>query len=369
MTQINTVIVLRNDQTTNWENSDYVLLKGEVGIGYLDNGNVIAKLGDGEHTWKELKQLEGVFEEDLTLTYDFGKYTTKNGFVVAPAAGKTTSEWLLDALSEIKEPIIVQPSVTLSATTVGGGKEIGSYISAIKWDGTFTDGSYEYCSSENTAETVTGLAAENLSWDITNDKDKQTATTEDGTFVIDGGIQLDSETSKTYATVTAKYTLDASNAYTPLNNVGQSTSGKIENIAETTLTAEATATSYRKPFYGVLTPDQAIDVEALTSTIIRELPNSGNSTKGLPKTIEVPAGSQMVIFAAKADTYKSLTATDDKAMNAEVSFTKVAKAVSVEGANGFTAVDYDIWYVDWNPEKVAGYTGIGSAKKLTLKWA
>ena len=119
----------------------------------------------------------------------------------------------------------------------------------------------------------------------------------------------------------------------------------------------------------MLTPDQAIDVEALTSTIIRELPNSGTSTKGLPKTIEVPAGSQMVIFAAKADTYKSLTATDDKAMNAEVSFTKVAKAVSVEGANGFTAVDYDIWYVDWNPEKVAGYTGIGSAKKLTLKWA
>lgn len=47
---INTIIVLRNDQTTNWESSSVVMLKGEVGIGYLENGNVIAKLGDGEHS-------------------------------------------------------------------------------------------------------------------------------------------------------------------------------------------------------------------------------------------------------------------------------------------------------------------------------
>ena len=37
---INTIIVLRNDQTTNWESSSVVMLKGEVGIGYLENGNV-----------------------------------------------------------------------------------------------------------------------------------------------------------------------------------------------------------------------------------------------------------------------------------------------------------------------------------------
>ena len=209
---INTVIVLRNDQTTNWESSEHVLLKGEVGIGYLDNGNVIAKLGDGVHTWKELKQLEGVFENDLTLTYNFGKYTTKNGFVIAPAAGKTTSEWLLDALSEVKEPTIVQPKITLGASTVGGG-EIGSYISAIKWNGTFTDGSYEFCSSEKSSSKATGIKAENVSWNISNDYDDQTANTEDGTFTLAGdGIQIDSEESKVYATVTAKYTLDATNA-------------------------------------------------------------------------------------------------------------------------------------------------------------
>ena len=58
---INTIIVLRNDQTTNWESSSHVMLKGEVGIGYLENGNVIAKLGNGVDTWKDLPQIEGVF--------------------------------------------------------------------------------------------------------------------------------------------------------------------------------------------------------------------------------------------------------------------------------------------------------------------
>ena len=70
----------------------------------------------------------------------------------------------------------------------------------------------------------------------------------------------------------------------------------------------------------------------------------------------------MVIFAAKAGAYSSLTATDDKAMNATVGFTKVASAVQVKGANDFAATAYDIWYVDWQ-------AGIGSAKQLTLKWA
>ena len=48
-------------------------------------------------------------------------------------------------------------------------------------------------------------------------------------------------------------------------------------------------------------------------------------------------------------------------MNAGVTFTKVENAVKVEGANGYTAVDYDMFYVDWN-------AGIDAAKKLVLTW-
>lgn len=353
---INTVIVLRNDKTTAWEKSEYVLLEGEVGIGYLEGGNVIAKLGDGKKTWADLPQIEGVLEKDLILTYNFGRHTTSNGFVNAGGKGMTTRQWLEDALSETKEPVITQPTFTLTAAGTGAGGEIGTYITALTWNGETTYGSYEY-------GPATGLSASNRTWSIKNSIDSQTATTEDGTFTLasDKKIQLTQESSKTYATVSGTYTLDASGAADPFNNVGVATTGKITDMSDT-IVANVSATAYRKPFYGVLTPDDVVDTSALTSKIIRDLPNSGTKTKGLPGSIAVPAGSQMVIFAAKAGTYSSLTATDDKAMNATVTFEKKAKAVKVEGANSFEATDYDVWYVNWG-------AGIGSAKQLTLKWA
>lgn len=359
---IDTVIVLRNDQTTNWESSSHIMLAGEVGIGYLENGNVIAKLGDGEHSWKDLPQIEGVFEKELTLTHDFGRYKTSNGFVKTDdAKGLTTSQWLIHALSETKAPTITQPTFELTATGTGDGGEIGTYITALNWNGTATYGSYEY-------GPATGLSGSNVTWSIKNNKDSQTASTEDGSFALTERIQLTQEASTEYATITADYALDASSAADPLNNIGEATTGKIESKSGT-LTAKVNAKSYRKPFYGVLAAGEALDIANLTSAVIRDLPNSGTSNGGFPSSIDVPVGSQMVIFAAKAGVKKSLTATDNKAMNAEVGFTKVANAVKVEGANGFEAVDYDIWYVDWNPDKAPGYTGIGSAKQLKLTWA
>ena len=364
--QINTVIVLRNDQTTAWESSEHVMLAGEVGIGYLPNGNVIAKLGDGVHTWSSLKQLEGVLENDITLTYNFGRHTIQNGSVNAGGKGMTTSQWLIDALSEIKEPNIIKPNASLSASAVGGG-EIGSYITGLKWDGSVSYGSYEYGSVGHVGQSASGLSSSDVSWAISNSHDIQTAATEDGTFTLgDNKIQIDSESSKEYAQITGVCTLDVTNARTPINNVGNATEGKITGFSDgntqKSITASVSASSYRKPFWGVLAPADVLDVDNLTSAAIRRLSNSGTSNKGLPSSIAVPAGSQMVIFAAKAGVYSSLVAKDAAAMNAVVSFEKAANAVAVEGANGFTAAAYDIWYVNWG-------AGIGSAKQLNLTWA
>ena len=119
--QINTIIVLRNDSTTNWASSAYVLLSGEVGVGYMTvektiNGETknvkvpIIKVGDGVNTWENLPQAEGVFEDDLTLTYNFGRYTTNTaGYVEAGGKGMTTSEWLTHALSNVQNPTVTEP--------------------------------------------------------------------------------------------------------------------------------------------------------------------------------------------------------------------------------------------------------------------
>lgn len=373
---INTVIVLRNDQTTNWENSEYKLLKGEVGIGYLENGNVIAKLGvDGQTAWKDLPQIEGVFEEELTLTHDFGRYQTANGFVkTTDAKGMTTSQWLIHALSETKDPEVIEPTFGLTASA--GAAEIGSYITTLNWTASTGYGSYEYGPATN-------LSYANRKWEITNSFDEQSVIVAKGTadttaasinnnntgsyagsFTLTGGIQLDQEAKKEYATITGTYELDASSATTPLNNIGVGVESKKITSKSGSLTATVETTAYRKPFWGVLPAGSALDITKLTSAAIRGLSKSGTATKGLPSgtgKLAVPVGSQMVIFAAKAGTYKTLTATDDKAMNATVTFEKVANAVKVEGANGFEAVNYDIWYVDWK-------AGIGSEKLLTLKW-
>jgi hypothetical protein len=367
MAQINTVIVLRNDQSTAWETSDCVMLKGEVGISYLDNGNVIAKLGDGYNTWKDLPQIEGVFEDEFTLTHNFGRYKTSNGFVkTTDAKGKTTSQWLVHALSETKEPTITQPTFTLTVGATGKNGEIGSYITALTWDGTTTYGKYEY-------GPATGLSATNRTWAISNSVDNQTSNKEDGTFslISDKYIQLTQETEKTYATITAAYTLDASGAADPVNNVGATTTGKITDKSGT-ITKEIKSTAYRRPFYGVLAPSNMVEIESLTSDVFRNgyrdgIFSAGTATRGLPGSITVDKGAQMVIFAAKAGTYSSLSAIDELANKATVSFEKKINAVKIKGDNNFVTadapdgVDYDIWYVIW-PEPIK------AAKQLTLTW-
>lgn len=388
--QLNTVIILRNDSTTDWANSERVLESGEVGVGYLDNGNVIVKAGNGSDKWKDLPQVEGVFEEDQTLTYNFGRHVTKNGYVNAGGKGMTTSQWIMDALSEILNPKINYPNATLAVGTVTtdtGDFEIGSKITKFAWSGSFSAGSYKdvnnsgtYGTTNNSTSNATGLKASNVTWSITNTIDSQTGATEDGTFTLtsDGYQQINSESSSTYAYLNGTATLDASGAYTPLNNVGaEYAAGKITGFdAEGTTTktfsnVAVKATGFRKPFWGIKSAAEAISVDEngvpqVTSAIVRALSNKGTSTKGLPTTTStapfvVAAGSQQVFFFAKAGEYTSVEATDAAAMNAPVTFTKVANAVSVEGANSYEGTNYDMFFVDWK-------AGIDADKKLVLTW-
>lgn len=58
--ELKTRIVLRNDSTANWlTNEAQVLLKGEVGIEFLENGKVKMKIGDGTTPWSALPYFGG----------------------------------------------------------------------------------------------------------------------------------------------------------------------------------------------------------------------------------------------------------------------------------------------------------------------
>lgn len=377
---INTVIVLRNDKSTAWAESSHVLLAGEVGISYLDNGNVIAKVGtyDGvneatKKTWAELPQLEGVIEDEITLTHNFGRYKTSNGFVTTDdAKGKTVSEWLIHALSETKDPTVTAPTFALTADTIGG--EIGSKVTKLTWYAKTGYGNYEYGPD-------TGLSKADRSWAISNTYDSQTATvakgtadttapsasnsntgTYKGTFTLTGGIQLTQEASKEYAKINGDYELDATNAAIPLNNIGVGVPGKKIASASGSKSASVTGTAYRKPFWGIKAAGSTIDIAAMTSAQVRALGNSGTSNGGLPTSLDVPVGTQQVIFAAKSGAKSKLVAKDTKAMNAEVSFTKVANKLKVSSANDYDDYNYDVWYVDFG-------SGVDAAMNLSLTWS
>jgi hypothetical protein len=294
--QLDIVLIVRNDKTTAWESSSYKLEKGELGIGYYDNGKVIVKIGaeDGSKTWNECRQVEDVLEKDIILTYNFGRHTIDNGFVNAGGNGMTVREWLVDALSVTKEPIITLPEASISASFVPNAGEVGTAITAVKWNGSFTDGTYEYGSVETRDETDADAkkkANASVAWNI-KIGDTQIGTSEDGSYAQN----LVMEDSAVKLTLMATATLDTDSVRTPLNNVGAETNGKISTFKDGTTqyvnnNVVASITGYRKMFVGCTG-------EELTSDVIRGLSLKNDKASATAFEVTAPVGATQLVIAA-----------------------------------------------------------------------
>lgn len=398
--QINTIIVLRNDTKAAWEaEGSYILQSGEVGVGYMSRtvkdaeGNdvvkqvPIMKLGDGVNPWSKLPQAEGVFESDVILTSAFGRHTIPNtGYKNAGGAGMTTSEWLLDALSEVKDPTVTYPTASLSASftqETNGTGEVGTYLVSATATGSSTDGKYQY--GTNTNNTANSKANTVTTWTIKDKDGNQIALASSGTvtFAADARPQL-TDTATTYAfSAIATLSAAAEGTYIPLNNVGaQAAHKKITGFDASgtnpkDLTATASLTGYRKPFWGWKdTANSLADPKTITAAQIRALDKSGSSVGALPTSLEVPAGTKQLFFAAKAGTKSTLAIKNTtKEPATSVACTKVAGAVMVPGANNYGwdeekqayttdkgACSYDIWFVNLD-------SAFSDKTKLTLTWA
>lgn len=381
---LNTIIVLRNGSKEAWEaEGSYVLKTGEVGVGYMsvtdENDEIIktvpiVKIGDGESTWKALPQAEGVFEEDQILTYNFGRHKTSNGFVNAGGKGMTTSEWLLDALSEVIKPKVTQPSTSLSTYCRVDGNtsnldstksvEIGSYIDTLGWNGTFSAGSYTdpsdtsnkatYGTVENGTGTKTkdtGLTSSHVTWAVSNDKNEATATVEDGTFELTSNerIQVTKEAKTEYAKITQKANFKdtaAAEVRTPLNNVGTACEDckvDVANPAEGYKFSKTTSiylAGYRNSWYYVGTDCTTV----IDSAFIRKATGMGSNTTAFG-TITIPAGTKRVMFAVPGvHTLTSVIDVDGQNLDVKANFT--AETIQVNGANGYDAIDYTVFHFE-----------------------
>ena len=368
---LNTIIVLRNDQTTAWEESSYVLDKGELGIGYTADGKVIVKAGIGKtsgKTWKDLPQVEGVFEDNLTLTYAFGKYSPDaSGSFTLNTAGKTMSEVMLDAFAQevYTDLIKTNPSASFSIVSGGGSNEVGNTHGSpkVKLDLTMT-GSYVYGSknSSGTSEAakITATKAEIQykgsvvkQMDTTKpneDLEYELTLTGDDLKYKDG-----TDTYKFYA-----YANSGADENRPLTNLGnfvgkdaegnyfgtKEFSQAVGNIPEKTLLnakeISISYTGYRKMFMGKTT----VANPTINSAFIRGLTAISEQAAKSTKEVSADAGDTAIYYAyptsltSTAPTFEYFIANEWKPLSGPV---LVANNISVEGANGATGVNYTVY--------------------------
>lgn len=406
MAELKTKIVIRNDSSDNWEavKDTAVLLKGETGIEFDAKGKTKMKVGDGVKTWAELPYFGGeeaktfqvgalseipadaelavgdtaivktaiyvnaedetknkysytgyvyngsawtamdgnysaenvYFDDDFVFTTKIGTVQTlTNGSVTVAAAGKNIKDFLAGLFAAEANPSKTDPSVSITLSNAGA-HEVGTVLNPT-YSASFDDGKYTY-GPEPTGATVE-------SWAVTSNYGESWTT-------ASGNCEELTVADDTDYKVTAKATHTAGSV--PKTNIGNDCTDSSKKIAAGTKSKTSSAiTGYRSYFYGVL-DTSSVDAP-LTSAIIRDnLTNGGNYNETKSFTLNGSATAKRIVIAIpNSSTRGGLSEVIlTSAMNTPVtdSYIKTAKAVKVEGKDGFTAADYDVYV--YEPSKI-----------------
>lgn len=217
--------------------------------------------------------------EDIQVTTAVGELAANT----VVDAGTNFAELLVKILSQSKDPVKTDPSITaFSVTNSGSGKDFEAGTSvAPKWTATFNAGSYTYKStvSNETIKPISGTGVTVNSYSVTKDG-VEIGTVKDGsasTFVLgDNTVNFK---------IVANYS-DGNYALTNLNKLPETEVRIAAGAAEKT----ATITTYRKMFAGGTTASD------INSALIRGLgSNAKSSTSGMEFKANV--GDTKVVFA------------------------------------------------------------------------
>lgn len=393
-TTLRTRIVLRNDSTANWlANDSQVLLKGEVGIEFLESGSPKIKIGDGIKAWSELPYFGGdselrsakVFQvtaegdttDDAAITNAVGATALQTGdlaIVKRAIAGDkfqytgyayNGSEWAaMDGNYNAENVYFAKDLITTSAigniTLTNGQATIAAEGKNLKqvFETIFVKEKNPTVVQPSVSVSLNGAGAKEVgtkitpSYNATFNKGSYeygpdtglTATwavkdsrNEEGTAAAGSFSELEVGDNTNY-TVTATATYGA--GATPLTNIGNPyAAGAI--VAGSKNGTSSAITGYRNSFYGTLTEMP----EALSSATIRGLSGKANSkwTNGKTFTISIPVGAKAVIFAYPATLRDVTSVKDVNGLSAEVKSAFVKSTLSVEGANAYAGADYKVY--------------------------
>lgn len=286
-----------------------------------------------------------ILQDNITMAGNYTQFgnLTKNadGTATLNSKGKSVLGVLTEILSKRLQPgTPTQPSI--SGFNLSGAKavEAGTSMAQASYTaGTLNPGSYQYGPE-------TGVTASNwVVQRITNDGNEQIASVDAASldagtdnnggagFIIgdQGGENVVSSLRyKAIATHGAGVTAD--------DNLGDDSSPAVSIAAGTKEKTTSAYTPFRNVFYGASTTKPTLD-----SAAIRALTPTGKAYAAGTLTINVPAGAQRVAIACIAGKPGVTKVINETAMNADVTSTFVHSSVNVEGAEGYTAVAYNVW--------------------------
>lgn len=391
---LTTQIILRNGTTDEWKASTKVLKLGEIGIDTTKNE---IRIGDGEHTWKDLK-IAGADQEAIQALIDKAEDKVS---VLLPDGNETDTEMLATVINPAQgDMAIVERAVATNANSytayVYDGEKWcamdGNYNAENVYfsdDLTYTaaigvlpkpSGSAKLAAKgKNIKEVLASILAKEKNPDKTNPAVSFSSQGNFGTYEIGTKKNLSytaslSAGSYTYGPATGITAQSWSVSCTGVDGVKSSATGVFENVvAEATpKTITATATynegavpktnlgndyptgkiaagsasktsdafvGVRYMFWGPVTTD----IE-LNSANIRALAKNKAVGNGALDTFGAGAGAKKVVVAVPADK-KVTKVIMPSALNADVTalFIKQSTTVSVEGANGYAGAAYNVY--------------------------
>lgn len=265
------------------------------------------------------------FDSDFTVTEKIGTVQTlTNGSATLEAKGKNVKELLAGLFAAPKNPTVSPVTVGITLNSAGA-KEVGSTITP-SYSVSFNKGSYTYGPD-------TGITA---TYVVSNNVDSDTLTTTTGSF---SPITIGDNTSYTVS-VTATYTDGA----IPKNNLGSEVPSFAISGGSKSAISSGKYTGYRNSFYGTLAEKES----ELNSTAIRSLAASGKAlSNGSEFTVSVPVGAMRVIIAYPATLREVSSIKNVNGLNAESKSAFSMSTVSVEGANGYEAINYRVYVAEY----------------------
>ena len=288
-----------------------------------------------------------IMRENLMLAGDYdriGNWTKdKNGTATKEVSGKSVAAILKDLTSKTLQPTITaNPSINgfglngAAAVEAGTAVATASYLAA-----TLNPGSYKYGPKAGTGVVASNWKVER----ITDGGTEQVASVDAASLPAgsdnnggNGFIIGDAGGDNAVASLKYRVTATHGAGVQAEDNLGGASSPAVAIAAGTKTKDSASYTPFRNYFYGATAEKPTLD-----SDYIRGLTKSGKAYAAGTITVNVPAGANRVVIACIAGKTGVKKVINESALNADVTDTFVKKTVAVEGANGYTAKDYNAW--------------------------